>query len=489
MKEKIKIPKCMSTQHPDNVTPPFFSENIELGGEDEVQEAYYAFSHLGCDEQMWDCEGKEVDNYVVKKLLTQYPTFFNNNILGRDSFLTLRVPNPTVEKGEAKILLETLESIPRSFDTSKLFYREDIPPIFEVILPMTATYKSLNRIYKYYTDFVIGKQDSPFCEGDITVADWIGEFKPKTINVIPLFEDMESMLNADSITREYLLSKDVRHQRVFLARSDPAMNYGLISAMLMNRIALKKLYSLSRDIGVEIYPIVGLGSAPFRGNLTPDNVKRIVREYPSVHTFTIQSSFKYDNPPDKVRGAIDELMKKERQEPVEVDEERCLDIISRYTKRYQEQTVELAGVINRVARHVPERRKRKLHVGLFGYAREVGGIHLPRAIKFTAALYSVGLPPELLGLDALTGNDLDFLKETYFFLYDDLKDSLKFFNRDTPFVPKRLKKAIDDLPVSYTPDEAYKEATDSIIASLGRDGVNNIGERILGAAHIRRFLG
>jgi len=39
--------------------------------EDEIQEAYYAFSHLGCDEQMWDCEGKEVDNYLVKKLLTK----------------------------------------------------------------------------------------------------------------------------------------------------------------------------------------------------------------------------------------------------------------------------------------------------------------------------------------------------------------------------------------------------------------------------------
>ena len=60
----------MSTQHPDNVHTPFFAENTELGGEDEIQEAYYVFSHLSCDEQMWDCEGKEVDNFVVKKLLS-----------------------------------------------------------------------------------------------------------------------------------------------------------------------------------------------------------------------------------------------------------------------------------------------------------------------------------------------------------------------------------------------------------------------------------
>lgn len=98
----------MSTQHPDNVITPFFSENSEIGGEDEIQEAYYVFSHLGCDEQMWDFEGKEVDNYVVKKLLTKYEDFFRENIIGKDVFITLRVPNPSVEKSQAKILLETL---------------------------------------------------------------------------------------------------------------------------------------------------------------------------------------------------------------------------------------------------------------------------------------------------------------------------------------------------------------------------------------------
>jgi len=66
----------MSTLHPDNVNSLFFAESTELGEEDEIQEAYYTFSHLGCDEQMWDCEGKKVDNYVVKKLLTKYDKSF-----------------------------------------------------------------------------------------------------------------------------------------------------------------------------------------------------------------------------------------------------------------------------------------------------------------------------------------------------------------------------------------------------------------------------
>ncbi|MBC7195334.1 MAG: phosphoenolpyruvate carboxylase, partial [Caldisericia bacterium] len=150
-----KIPRCMSTQHPDNVNPPFYAENSEMGGEDEIKEAYYVFSHLGCDEQMWDSEGKEVDNYVIRKLLSKYDSYFKENIIGKDVFITLRVPNPEIEKAESKILIEALESIPRSFDASKLFYKSDFPPIFEVILPMTSNSESLNIIYYYYKNFVV----------------------------------------------------------------------------------------------------------------------------------------------------------------------------------------------------------------------------------------------------------------------------------------------------------------------------------------------
>jgi len=54
---------------------PFFSTNVVLSGDDEVLEAFYAYSHLGCDEQMWDCEGKEVDAYVVKNYLQSMKSF------------------------------------------------------------------------------------------------------------------------------------------------------------------------------------------------------------------------------------------------------------------------------------------------------------------------------------------------------------------------------------------------------------------------------
>lgn len=484
-----KIPRCMSTQHPDNVNSPFFAENTELSGEDEVQEAYYAFSHLGCDEQMWDCEGKEVDNFVVKKLLTKYESFFRDRRLGRDVFITLRVPNPTVEKAEAKILLETLESIPRSFDAAKLFYGENEPPVFEVILPMTASPKCLDRIYRYYCDFVVGKQNKPFKEGDITIAEWIGEFNPERINVIPLFEDMEHMLDAHHMTQEYVQDKQVEYQRVFLARSDPAMNYGLISAVLLNKIALQRLQRLSEAIGVEIYPIVGVGSAPFRGNLKPQTVESVAKEYPSTHTFTIQSAFKYDNPPDEVRKAIKKLQERKIGLPQEVDEERCLQVIGKYTQEYQKQITILAPIINRVARYVPSKRKRKLHIGLFGYSRRMGEITLPRAITFTCALYSIGLPPEILGLNALDENDYQFVREVFVNFEEDLRDALSYLNPDTGFLPANLKASVRDFPVDLQSDEEHKEITDYIAGSLRENKTEDLGEYVLRGANLRRFLG
>lgn len=486
--EERNVPKCMSTQHPDNVNSPFFAANCELGGEDEIQEAYHAFSHLGCDEQMWDCEGKEVDIFVVKKLLAKYESFFRTNVLGRDVFITLRVPNPTVEKAEAKVLLETLESIPRSFDAARIFYRDGIPPIFEVIMPMTSSVKCLNRVYNYYRDFVVGKQNRPCYNGDIRIAEWIGEFKPENINVIPLFEDMGSMLNAHNITREYLQGKNVERQRVFLARSDPAMNYGLVSAVLLNKIALGRLNALSEETGVKIYPIVGVGSAPFRGSMKPSTAESVADEYPSTHTFTIQSAFKYDNNAGEVRDAIRVLCERRTGKPHDVDDERYIEIINRYSQEYRKQVTALAPVINEVAKYVPSRRKRKLHIGLFGYSRNMGDVTLPRAIAFTSALYSVGLPPEVLGLNALSSDDIQFISGVYVHFMDDMRDALRHLNPESVFLSKELKQAICSLPVDFETDAQHKEVTDCILQALKMGG-GGIGEHLVRAANIRGFLG
>ncbi len=485
----MKIPRCMSTQHPDNVHLPFFAESPDLGGEDEIQEAFYAYSHLGCDEQMWDAEGKEVDGFVVKKLLTKYPDYFTSNRLGKDIFLTIRVPNPAEEKAEAKVLIETLESIPRSFDAAKLYFKDDIAPIFEVILPMTTSEQGLDRIYNYYHKFVVGKQFYPTIEGDILISDWVGEFKPHNINVIPLVEDKQHMLFSHLLLKAYLSDKDFEYQRIFFARSDPALNYGLVSAVLINKIAHQRIHQLSEEISVDLYPIIGVGSAPFRGNLRPDTVERVLKEYPSVQTFTLQSAFKYDYPPDVVSKAINQLHETPRSKPHYMEEERCIEIVERYAEEYGKHVWKLAPFINKIAKFIPKRRKRKLHIGLFGYGRTMGDHSFPRAIGFTASLCSMGIPPALLGLNALTQKDYDFILTQYINFEEDLRDALKYYNPEQPFAPKSINAKLEELAIDYETDMEHKNITDYIIDSLRHNKIEDLSVKILMAANQRKYLG
>ena len=129
-----KIPSTMSTQHPDNVQLPSWASSETISGESEVYETFFVYDELKCEEQMWDWEGKDVDPNIVRKLLVNYPKFFREHVIGRDVFLTYRVPNPSVERTEKKSLIEALESIPRCYDIAESFYkRKACPPIFEVI--------------------------------------------------------------------------------------------------------------------------------------------------------------------------------------------------------------------------------------------------------------------------------------------------------------------------------------------------------------------
>lgn len=480
----------MSTQHPDNVTLPFFAENSVIGGEDEVQEAYYVFSHLGVEEQMWDSEGKEVDGFVVKKLLSKHDHFFRSHRIGKDVFLTLRVPNPAIEKNEAKVLVETLESIPRSFDAARNFYGDGIAPIFEVILPMTRSAAELNRIYDYYTKFVVGKQEQNV--GDISIRDWIGDFQPERINIIPLIENKESMLNASTIVGDYMKGKKLDYQRVFLARSDPALNYGWISAILLNKHTLAQLDVLQEKTSVDIFPIIGVGSAPFRGNFKPDNTS-CFQGYPSVQTFTVQSAFKYDYPPNVVREAVESLNETKRKRSPAVDEKNCLEVIERCSARYIEQLKSLVPWVSKLSRYVPARRRRKLHVGLFGYSRGVGAFDLPRVITFCAALYSYGLPPEIIGLDAVQEKDVEFFERgIYKNFFNDVRSVLQYVNVKnvktiSPHLGAFAQKALKRFDVEV--NDEHLRVTDEVMRAVQAEDYGGMQEKILKAGWVRKFLG
>jgi len=485
------VSRAMSTQHPDNVTQPFFSDNSELGGEDEIKEVFYAFSHLSCREQLWDCEGKEVDNFVVKKLLSKYEPYFSKNRLGDNVFLTLRVPNPAVERSEAKILLETLESIPRNFDTAKLFHENDIAPIFEIALPMTTSHMELVRIAEYYRKHVVGKQHNTL--GNVTIAEWIGKFQPESLRLIPLMEEKDSILGADKITESYINEEKISdYQRVWLARSDPALNYGNLATVLLLKIAFQRLHDLQEKASIDILPILGCGSAPFRGNFKPTNIKNCLEGYPSVYTFTLQSAFKYDYKIDDVMAAVKHLNNSKPSKPTQVDETRLSDIIDKLIEEYQRQVRLVVDAVNNISPYIPSRRKRKLHIGLFGYSRSLNGMRLPRAITFCAAMYSYGLPPELLGLNALSESNLDYIKDIYPNFGNDLKDSMLYLNKDNLGIfPEEVGKAIEETcsRFPFEADEKHKKVTSIIADDLVHKNHKVLSENITRAGFIRGFLG
>jgi len=488
----IKVPRAMSTQHPDNINTPFFSDTDVLAGEGEVKEAYYVFAQLGMAEQMWDSEGKEVDNQVVEKLLSRYTEFFTKHKLGQDFFLTYRVPNPAVEREQGKILLETLHSIPRAFDVAKVI-NGDIAPVFEVIVPMCTSAEEVEMVRSYYERIIIGTKNTKLGTGNPKlIKEWVGDFQPESINVIPLFENYDSFLNCSTILGDYLEGKRMEYQRVFLARSDPALNYGSVSAVLLAKIALARLHEMERTSSIDIMPIFGVGSAPFRGNFRPDNVSNCAEEYPSVQTFTVQSSFKYDYPFRDVANAIDILNHSRRRPPRPIDEKNALKYIDKIKKEYQKQIASVADMINSLAPLIPSRRARKLHVGLFGYARSMKGITLPRAIKFCAAFHSLGLPPELLGLHALSEKEFDELSTMYIKLDEDLKDSARFVNlANLRHFPKEVSEGVRKVLgwIDYEEDQEYSAITTKVMLHLRKNEQAALAEEIKRAAWMRKFLG
>jgi phosphoenolpyruvate carboxylase len=485
----FKIPKTMSTQHPDNAATPFFAESPVLSEDDEVQEAYYVFSHLNIEEQMWDCEGKEIDTYVVKKLLSRYPHYFENMVLGKDRFITLRIPNPSVEPEEAKFMVETLESIPRNYDTAKIFYRGDIAPIFEVILPMTTNAEEVMFVYEYYRRFVVGKENFSIGTDGRKLKDWIGEFNPKSINVIPLFETFESILSVDEVIKKLISNIPQKYFRVFIARSDPALNYGFIAAVLITHVALRKLQELEEKSSVPIYPIIGMGSAPFRGNLKPSTAERIANEYSFCHTFTIQSAFKFDYPVVDVVKAIEYLNSRERKKMADIDEKKAVELAKKTKEIYHRKIEEIAKPINAISLFVPRRRLRKLHIGLFGYTRSIGKVKLPRAISYCAAAYSLGFPPELIELGSLSKSELEFIFEVSPAAKKALKEAASYYNPQSAKIfgklPKKVHSFIDDV----IPNEYHNELTTQIIQKFKKGEKEGLEALIVEAAHVRRFLG
>ncbi len=132
MSIKRIIPATMATQHPDNANTPYWEKGGDgfVSTREEPQECYSSFKDLGCQEFLWDWEGKYVDEAVVDRLFHTYFDYFKKHQLGKDAFLTFRIPNIWHERGYglARAMMGILTA--ESFAKDLKFHT---PPLFEVI--------------------------------------------------------------------------------------------------------------------------------------------------------------------------------------------------------------------------------------------------------------------------------------------------------------------------------------------------------------------
>ncbi len=501
-----RIPATMATQHPDNARAPYWDDEQQpfIAVHKEIKECALSFKDLGVSEYMWDWEGKHADAAVVDKLFTDYHSYFEHHDLGGEKFLTFRLPNIWEEKGYS--LLQAMTVLLSSED----FARDlEFPtrPLFEVILPMTERADQLMYMHTLFEKLANFKSQ---------------EFTPNQtantpyLELIPLVESAESQQNIRSLLEEYValhrehFGQPPEYIRPFLARSDPALVSGLLATVIANKLALSRAYEFAASTGIPVFPIAGVGSLPFRGGLTPESVVSYLAEYPGVRTVSLQSSFRYDHPLKDVKAAIAKLETElPKAKPHFIDsgrQERLATIGQASAKFYQATLRGIVPDMQGVFSAIPRRRERRQHVGLLAYGRSMGSLALPRAITFTAGFYSIGVPPEFIGigrsLRALKTSELDLVLEEYPSIITDLTRAGRFLNADNLELLAAGNKAWDDvkadvvaaqevLGIRFGPrantEKAHKNLTSNALL-LKKNSVT-LSELIAEMAILRKSLG
>ncbi|HSX08640.1 MAG TPA: phosphoenolpyruvate carboxylase [Candidatus Saccharimonadales bacterium] len=500
---KRKIPATMASQHPDHANTPYWHSDAFIPVQHESEETYLAFSDLGIDEYKWDWEGKLVDESVMERLLSNYYEYFKKNPLGKEKFLTFRLPNPKAET-EFRLARAFINLLSAAALAKKVGLHS--PPLFEVILPMTETAEEMLAIQTAFKE--ISDLKNELLRFDATTIE--------NLEIIPLFEQVDTIINSDEIIKKYIsmykkeFKKVPEYLRPYTARSDPALNSGMVPTVLAIKIALSRYQKFEKTTGIKMYPIIGTAMLPFRGGLRPDDIESFVNEYRGMQTVLIQSGFRYDFPTDVVKKGIQQLNtllpKYSARSIAPSDEKTLISTIPAFENSYRQVIEEIAVLINKIAGQLPKRRERVQHIGLFGYSRGMGKVTLPRAIGFTAALYSLGIPPELIGtgrgLKQLNKDQIAILKKTYINFEKDIinaghylnKENLKKLSKKYPIfklVEEDVQILEEFFGITLEPksleEKEHELLTSRIVDGLEKD--NKLTDTILRAALLRKSMG
>ncbi len=417
----------MLTQHPDSASR---YVPIQEEPDEAIQGLLPVPDGLGADEVMVDFEGKltpyHQPSQIVLGLLER------GVVPGQDVRVTPRVASASKET-VFRQLMALMSLVETNVQAAE---RGAEQAVREVVVPMCETPEELLAARRRVASVI-----------ELAHKEFGLPSDPDLIRLIPLVEGVPELLGIDRILAGYLAESGLAGKgplRFLLGRSDPALSYGMVSAVLAGKVALARAARVGEAYDVEVAPILGAGALPFRGHLTLSNLDGVLATFPGVRTVTVQSALRYDHGEAAARQLCARLRERlsspgngGAESPpaytsAEFDE--LTDLVAIFTRHYLETFFDIIDLVCRLSDIMPKQRDRLARFSPVGYARDVARpdklaaqvpnpeladglrrfdtdlkVFLPRAITFTAALYTIGLPPEFIG----TGRGLAEVRRRY----------------------------------------------------------------------------
>ncbi|ABL78663.1 phosphoenolpyruvate carboxylase [Thermofilum pendens] len=464
----METPRLMCTQHPDST--------VKVPVQEEVEEAVRSFLVYGCDEVMSDYEGKLTPYAQPKEIVVKAGEL--GVPVGEGFYVTVRAPNPRLEDFDRVDLALEAAVLANYYSYKRL----GVQAVRWVVLPMTDSAETVRLVQR-----LLARKTRVLCEE-------VGQ-PCEQAQLVPLLEDVDSLLRVREILRDLHsalaeLGSDPGVLRVFLGKSDSALKAGHIASALSLLYALGESAKAGEELGLEVKPILGGGSPPFRGGVNnPRLVGVEVQRYRGYSTVTVQSAVRYDASFSEYQEVRSKLLGGAGGEPGDAGG-RVAELARLAASMYRSLASKYLDFVNEYARSVPTTRDR-VSWREYGRALELEDklFSAPRAIVYTAAWYSLGVPPTFLDADfVLEAYRGDFLDEVLGYLpglEEEWRYDAQFYlprlagERLGEELVKKVDEALDAMGLRPEPLEPYEKLARTAPAEL----------RALLLGKVRGFLG